>query len=1153
MQGRRGTALIVAVLLIIQLACWRGTNRLRSTSTLLKRSWEDQEGTRGHVDGKNESAFPLQSGAFTFVGTPTSSPVVEQSVSPVACEPLPFASTAQDICDHVRLHCPASGHLDYLRFYYCIGLEKSQGTAEPTLQHILGFLDSGRPFVEEMAAVKVKAKKTLSAHLTALRVVALACIIAWMLFLFSWVGVVASDFFCPNLGTISARLGLSESTAGVTFLAFGNGSPDVFSTFGAMKTGSGSLAIGELIGAASFIVSVISGSMMLIAPFRVKAYPFIRDVGFFTVAVAMTMIFLIDGELHFNECLGMIALYLTYATLVIVGSWWQERQKRKRLLMSTIRSEFDTTSQEATTPQDTERMTSQHELLHPTASPVAKYSRNSPNEYDPDVDPFSRWQQVDASQSARSGGSQTQSPLLTGHDVPSTSNAYSNAALSRLKSLTGARHSLLGAVEFRDVVRSLQQEALADRSVEIYQSRDPERFLPHHHHHDHSHQQQQQQQLLHPDSATVSTPIRSHRQRSHERIQSLKAFEQAALNANQSHSIESTRSSKPGLFRSRSTTGTRAGPSNLSGDQLQSDQDWSMTKQSQPSAYDATAAAAVDDPWKEHDANDNCEQMLLPPPAQSLSGSDMDGEERRVAKPKLEIRTEMSDQRRPNRGRAYQKRSNSGDSDSSNRTGSRVAHQTGWQRLKRVILPIFKVLFPSLSHFHDKSWLGIIIGIITAPAITILNLTLPVVDDEAESAAMMGEKVLSVDDVGYSPSGRIQLKGSEGDLYATVRRNGDGVAGRVREEDNDDDDNNDDEHIITLKTATPPPNPWSGSDVEGEETDQAGSALRRLAIDTSALINNRSASSESQKRLRKSSSPAPANELASDRRNDEIRSISDSDSCDSHDSLSGEDFHLFLVLAQCVFAPPFIVWSICTSADSDHIALKTLIAFFAGIGVAVFALLIVLRFRRSMTEPPLGFRFAVGWTRVAVGFLVSILYIMSIVDEVVSILQTLGLILGLSDAILGLTVFAMGNSLGDLVANITIARMGHPVMAISACFAGPLLNLLLGIGISGTWLLSGNRIATIPNQPGIGASRLSTLLKRTHEDGSGMYHIDFSPTLTVSGVGLLLILLIILIAVPLNGFYLNRTIGHTLIVTYGVIMTVNVLVEIYYVDRSLHR
>lgn len=35
--------------------------------------------------------------------------------------------------------------------------------------------------------------------------------VVWLIFLFAFVGITASDFFCPNLSTIASRLGLSES------------------------------------------------------------------------------------------------------------------------------------------------------------------------------------------------------------------------------------------------------------------------------------------------------------------------------------------------------------------------------------------------------------------------------------------------------------------------------------------------------------------------------------------------------------------------------------------------------------------------------------------------------------------------------------------------------------------------------------------------------------------------------------------------------------------------------------------------------------------------------------------------------------------------------------------------------------------------------
>lgn len=55
--------------------------------------------------------------------------------------------------------------------------------------------------------------------------------------------------------------------------------------------------------------------------------------------------------------------------------------------------------------------------------------------------------------------------------------------------------------------------------------------------------------------------------------------------------------------------------------------------------------------------------------------------------------------------------------------------------------------------------------------------------------------------------------------------------------------------------------------------------------------------------------------------------------------------------------------------------------------------------------------------------------------------------LNLSDFILGLTILAFGNSIGDLMSNVSMARNGFAKMGISACYGGPLFNLLFGIGL----------------------------------------------------------------------------------------------------------
>jgi solute carrier family 24 (sodium/potassium/calcium exchanger), member 6 len=148
--------------------------------------------------------------------------------------------------------------------------------------------------------------------------------------LFSAISIAASEFFCPNLATLSETLRMSQSLAGVTFLAIGNGSPDLFSTFAAMKVGSGSLAIGELIGAAFFITSVVTGSMAIVNPFKVSRRPFLRDAIFFFGAVIFTVGLLAHGKITTWVTSGMIAYYIVYVGVVCFATWYWRKHSRQR-------------------------------------------------------------------------------------------------------------------------------------------------------------------------------------------------------------------------------------------------------------------------------------------------------------------------------------------------------------------------------------------------------------------------------------------------------------------------------------------------------------------------------------------------------------------------------------------------------------------------------------------------------------------------------------------------------------------------------------------------------------------------------------------------------------------------------------------------------
>ncbi|WFD31975.1 hypothetical protein MSPP1_003017 [Malassezia sp. CBS 17886] len=199
-----------------------------------------------------------------------------------------------DACAWVTARCGGRDMSVYLRLYYCLGAQDAADTV--------------RASVGRFGAV--------------------AAIVVWLTGLFSALSLVASAFFCPNLSTIAERLALADSTIGVTLLALGNGAPDVVSTFRAMQKDAGTLALGELMGAAMCIIGVVCGVVMVLHSFRVPPFLLLRDAGMFALAVALTLHFVRDGALDAWEGLAMVALYVCYIVVVLAYEMHAQHAKR---------------------------------------------------------------------------------------------------------------------------------------------------------------------------------------------------------------------------------------------------------------------------------------------------------------------------------------------------------------------------------------------------------------------------------------------------------------------------------------------------------------------------------------------------------------------------------------------------------------------------------------------------------------------------------------------------------------------------------------------------------------------------------------------------------------------------------------------------------
>ncbi|KAL7833864.1 hypothetical protein AOLI_G00288240 [Acnodon oligacanthus] len=165
--------------------------------------------------------------------------------------------------------------------------------------------------------------------------------VLWLLVLFLVLGLIASDFFCPNLSAISSALRLTHNVAGVTFLALGNGAPDVFSAMAAFsRPQTAGLAIGALFGAGIFVTTVVAGSVALVKPFTVASRPFLRDVIFYMAAVFWTFTILYKRQIELKEALGYLGLYVLYVVTVVVSTYVYKRRRARSFRGPLQNSEF---------------------------------------------------------------------------------------------------------------------------------------------------------------------------------------------------------------------------------------------------------------------------------------------------------------------------------------------------------------------------------------------------------------------------------------------------------------------------------------------------------------------------------------------------------------------------------------------------------------------------------------------------------------------------------------------------------------------------------------------------------------------------------------------------------------------------------------------
>lgn len=192
--------------------------------------------------------------------------------------------------------------------------------------------------------------------------------------------------------------------------------------------------------------------------------------------------------------------------------------------------------------------------------------------------------------------------------------------------------------------------------------------------------------------------------------------------------------------------------------------------------------------------------------------------------------------------------------------------------------------------------------------------------------------------------------------------------------------------------------------------------------------------------------------------------------------------------------------------------------------IPMFALSIYIKFCTKVTEPPAKIMFAFA----IICFVNSINWIGFTCDIVVDLLTLMGQILSVPKSMLGFTLLAWGNCLGDMQANVAMTKKGFGEMAITGCLAGPIFNILIGLGAATIGALIADREADYDGP----ANQIPFSI---YDAKTGEFHPKCVVPLGLM-VGQLISLIIIFVNAVSNDYHISKRLALFNMIFYGAVL-----------------
>lgn len=141
---------------------------------------------------------------------------------------------------------------------------------------------------------------------------------------------VGAEFLVRGASALALRLGISPLVVGLTVVAFGTSAPELIVSVQAALSGSGGIAVGNVVGSNIANVALILGVAALIRPLRVEAQLVRFDMPLMVAVTGVLTLFLWDKTLSRPEASLLLTGFVSYIAFTL------HQARRSRSLMLTL-------------------------------------------------------------------------------------------------------------------------------------------------------------------------------------------------------------------------------------------------------------------------------------------------------------------------------------------------------------------------------------------------------------------------------------------------------------------------------------------------------------------------------------------------------------------------------------------------------------------------------------------------------------------------------------------------------------------------------------------------------------------------------------------------------------------------------------------------